>query len=194
MAEWPLRRPRRLAGSAPVDCGDGRGGALRAALRRRHPPLPFLHFEPSRAELRDLSPARRKGKAMTASESFRAEAAKRILIKDGAYGTLVQAQKLQSGDYCGGLDLGKDQRGNNDLLNLTKPELIRSICESFADADADVLATNTFNANAISQADFDAEHLVGDMNRASARIVREVADRYSAKDGKPRWVAGAIGP
>ena len=131
---------------------------------------------------------------MTPSESLRAEAAKRILIKDGAYGTLVQAQKLHSSDYCGNLDLCKDQRGNNDLLNLTKPELIRSICESFADAGADVLATNTFNANAISQADFDAEQLVGDVNRASARIVREVADRYAAKDGKPRWVAGAIGP
>jgi len=131
---------------------------------------------------------------MTASESLRAEAAKRILIKDGAYGTLIQAQKLQSSDYCGSLDLCKDQRGNNDLLNLTKPELIRSICESFADAGADVLATNTFNANAISQADFDAEQLVGDVNRASAIIVREVADRCTAKDGKLRWVAGAIGP
>jgi len=131
---------------------------------------------------------------MSASGSLRAEAAKRILIKDGAYGTLVQAQKLRSDDYCGSLDLCKDQRGNNDLLNLTKPELIRSICESFADAGADILATNTFNANAISQADFDAEQLVGNVNRASALIVREVADRYTANDGKPRWVAGAIGP
>jgi 5-methyltetrahydrofolate--homocysteine methyltransferase len=131
---------------------------------------------------------------MSASQSFRAEAAKRILIKDGAYGTMVQAQRLQSSDYCGGMDLLKDQRGNNDLLNLTRPELVRSICEQFADAGADVLATNTFNANAISQADYGAEALAADMNRASARIVREVADRYSAQDGKPRWVAGAIGP
>jgi 5-methyltetrahydrofolate--homocysteine methyltransferase len=131
---------------------------------------------------------------MRAAATFRAEAAKRILVKDGAYGTMVQAEKLQSADYCGGLDLSKDQRGNNDLLNLTKPELIRSICESFADAGADVLATNTFNANAVSQADYGAEALVPQINRAAAEITRAVADRHSAKDGKPHWVAGALGP
>jgi 5-methyltetrahydrofolate--homocysteine methyltransferase len=107
---------------------------------------------------------------------------------------MIQAERLQSGDYCGGLDLVKDQRGNNDLLNLTKPELVRSICEQFAGAGADVLATNTFNANAISQADYGAEALVRQINAAAAQIVREVADRYSLNDGKPRWVAGALGP
>ena len=127
---------------------------------------------------------------MTVSQSLRSEAAKRILIKDGAYGTQVQARRLKSGDYCGGLDLIKDQRGNNDLLNITKPEIVRSICENFAEAGADILATNTFNANAISQADYGAEALVGDINRAAARLTREVADR----DGKQRWVAGALGP
>ncbi len=127
-------------------------------------------------------------------KTLRAEAAKRILIKDGAYGTQVQSRPLQSADYCGGLDLMKDQRGNNDLLNLTKPEFVRSICERFADAGAEILATNTFNANAISQADYGAEALVGRINRSAAEIIREVADRYSAKDGKPRWVAGALGP
>jgi 5-methyltetrahydrofolate--homocysteine methyltransferase len=131
---------------------------------------------------------------MTAAQTFCAEAAKRILIKDGPYGTMIQAERLQSADYCAGLDLLKDQRGNNDLLNLTRPELIRTICEQFADAGAEILATNTFNANAISQADYAAEHLAADINRASAQMVREVADRYSAKGGKPRWVAGALGP
>ena len=131
---------------------------------------------------------------MSASATLRAEAAKRILIKDGAYGTLIQERRLKSGDYCGGLDLMKDQRGNNDLLNLTQPAVVRSICESFADAGAEILATNTFNANAISQADYGAEDFVERINRASAEIVREVADRYSAKDGKSRWVAGAVGP
>jgi 5-methyltetrahydrofolate--homocysteine methyltransferase len=131
---------------------------------------------------------------MTAAKTLRAEAARRILIKDGAYGTLIQQQRLQSADYRGGLDLMKDQRGNNDLLNLTRPELIRSIAESFADAGADLLATNTFNGNAISQADYGAEEFVSRINRASAEIIREVVDRYSAKDGKPRWVAGALGP
>jgi 5-methyltetrahydrofolate--homocysteine methyltransferase len=131
---------------------------------------------------------------MSAADTLRSEAAKRILIKDGAYGTLIQQRRLQSADYCGGLDLLKDQRGNNDLLNLTKPDVIRSICESFADAGAEILATNTFNANSISQADFGAEELVARINRSSAEIVREVADRHSSKDGSPRWVAGAIGP
>jgi 5-methyltetrahydrofolate--homocysteine methyltransferase len=131
---------------------------------------------------------------MTAAESFRAEAGKRILVKDGAYGTSVQDRKLAADSYRGNLDLSRDQRGNNDLLNLTQGEVVRSICQSFADAGADVLATNTFNANAISQADYGAEHLVADINREAARIVREVADRYSRGDGKPRWVAGACGP
>ena len=127
---------------------------------------------------------------MTASQSLRTEAAKRILIKDGAYGTSIQARKLQGADYCGPLDLLKDQRGNNDLLNITKPGIVRSICESFADAGAEILATNTFNANAISQADYGAEALVTKINVEAARITREIADR----DGKQRWVAGALGP
>jgi 5-methyltetrahydrofolate--homocysteine methyltransferase len=131
---------------------------------------------------------------MTAAQRLRAEAAKRILIKDGAYGTLIQQRRLQEADYRGALDLGKDQRGNNDLLNLTQRDVVRSICESFAEAGAEILATNTFNANAISQADFGAEALVQQINRTSAEVVREVADDYASRDGKPRWVAGAIGP
>ena len=131
---------------------------------------------------------------MSASKTLRAEAARRILIKDGAYGTSIQDRKLQSSDYCGSLDLLKDQRGNNDLLNITRPDIVRSISESFADAGAEILATNTFNANSISQADYGAEALVPQINRASAEIIREVADRYSKNDGKTRWVAGALGP
>jgi 5-methyltetrahydrofolate--homocysteine methyltransferase len=131
---------------------------------------------------------------MTTSETFRAEAAKRILIKDGPYGTGIQDQKLDSAAYCGGLDLMKDQRGNNDLLNLTRPDVIRSICESFIGAGAEILATNTFNANAISQDDYGAEALVSSINRKAARIIRDAVDRESAKDGKARWVAGALGP
>ena len=127
---------------------------------------------------------------MSAVETFRAEAAKRVLIKDGAYGTMVQARKLAGADYCEGVDLFKDQRGNNDLLNLTQPAIIREICESFADAGADILATNTFNANAVSQADYGAEGLVERINRAAAKLTREVADRQH----RPIWVAGALGP
>jgi 5-methyltetrahydrofolate--homocysteine methyltransferase len=131
---------------------------------------------------------------MTPAQSLRAEAANRILIKDGAYGTMIQAKRLGSADYCGGLDLMKDQRGNNDLLNVTSAGTVRSICESFADAGAEILATNTFNANAISQADYGAEALVKRINVAAAQLTREVADSYASMDGKPRWVAGALGP
>ena len=127
---------------------------------------------------------------MSAAETFRAEATKRVMIKDGAYGTMVQARRLAAEDYCEGVDLLKDQKGNNDLLNLTQPAVVREICESFADAGADILATNTFNANSISQADYGAEALVARINRAAAEITREVADRQD----RPMWVAGALGP
>jgi 5-methyltetrahydrofolate--homocysteine methyltransferase len=131
---------------------------------------------------------------MNRAEAFRAEAAKRILIKDGPYGTAIQAERLQAADYCGGLDLPKDQKGNNDLLNLTRPDIVRSICDQFAAAGAELLATNTFNANAISQADYGAEALVAQINESAARLTREVADGPIAKDGRQRWVAGALGP
>jgi len=127
---------------------------------------------------------------MNAAQQLKAEAAKRILIKDGAYGTQIQARKLAEADYRGALELARDQKGNNDLLNLTRPDLVREIAQSFAAAGAEILATNTFNANRISQADYGAEHLVGEINRAAARIIREVADA----DPRPCWVAGAIGP
>jgi 5-methyltetrahydrofolate--homocysteine methyltransferase len=131
---------------------------------------------------------------MTAAEQLRAEAARRILVKDGAYGTEIQRRRLSESDYRGTLGLDRDQKGNNDLLNLTRPETVREIARSFADAGADILATNSFNANRISQADYGAESLVADINRAAARIIREVADEAEARDGRRRWVAGALGP
>jgi 5-methyltetrahydrofolate--homocysteine methyltransferase len=131
---------------------------------------------------------------MSAAQSLRAEAAKRILIKDGPYGTAIQAQKLPAEAYCAGVDLIRDQKGNNDLVNITQPQIVRATCEQFVEAGAEILATNTFNANRISQGDYGAEHLVAEMNCASARIIREVVDRAVAADGKPRWVAGALGP
>ena len=129
---------------------------------------------------------------MSAANEFRAAAAERVLVKDGAYGTLIQAEGLQEAEYRGDLPLNHDQKGNNDLLNLTQPAIVRKIAESFVASGADILATNTFNSNRISQSDYGAEHLVPDINRAAARIIREVVDQ--AKDGRKRWVAGAIGP
>jgi 5-methyltetrahydrofolate--homocysteine methyltransferase len=127
---------------------------------------------------------------MNPAEQLRQEAAGRVLIKDGAYGTQIQTRRLSEADYRGALDLSRDQKGNNDLLNLTRPHVVREIASAFADAGADILATNSFNANRISQADYGAEGLVRAINVAAARIIREVADA----DGKRRWVAGALGP
>ena len=131
---------------------------------------------------------------MTLAEQLRAAAADRILIKDGAFGTQIQDRRLKEADYRGAFALGRDQKGNNDLLNLTRPELIGEIVDNFALAGADILATNSFNANRISQADYGAEALVGEINVAAARIVCEVADRHAQKDGRKRYVAGALGP
>ncbi|MFL6738015.1 MAG: homocysteine S-methyltransferase family protein, partial [Sphingomicrobium sp.] len=130
---------------------------------------------------------------MSAGAELRAAAESRILVKDGAYGTLIQAEGLKEGDYRGELALNHDQKGNNDLLNLTRPDIVRKIATSFVAAGVDILATNTFNANRISQSDYGAEHLVPDINRDAARIIRGVADEASAKNGR-LWVAGAIGP
>lgn len=129
---------------------------------------------------------------MSAAAELRAAAAERILVKDGAYGTLIQAEGLKEADYRGDLALNHDQRGNNDLLNLTRPDVVRKIAQRFIASGADILATNTFNANRISQADYGAEHLVPDINREAARIIREVA--REANNGKRHWVAGALGP
>ena len=131
---------------------------------------------------------------MTPREAFLAEAAKRILITDGAFGTEIQNCKLTETDYAGSLGLAKDQKGNNDILALSMPEVPDNITRAYLDAGSDIVSTNTFSANRISQADYGAEHLVREINLASAQIARKLADEYTTKDGRPRFVAGAIGP
>ena len=131
---------------------------------------------------------------MTARDQLLAQAAKRILLTDGAFGTEIQNWKLVEADYAGDLKLAKDQKGNNDILAITKPDVPETITRAYLDAGSDIVSTNTFSANLISQADYGAEHLVRDINVASARIACRLADEYAAKDGRPRFVAGAIGP
>ena len=131
---------------------------------------------------------------MTIREAFNAEAAKRVLIFDGAFGTQIQNRKLSESDYAGDLGLGADQKGNNDILALTRPDVIGDITRAYLDAGSDVISTNTFSANIISQADYAAEALVREINLASGKIARDLADEYAAKDGRPRFVAGAVGP
>ncbi|GGI72703.1 hypothetical protein GCM10007973_07080 [Polymorphobacter multimanifer] len=131
---------------------------------------------------------------MTIADDLRSAAATRILIKDGPYGTAIQGLGLEEADYLGGLELNRDQKGNNDILNITRAEAIRGVAQSYVDAGADILATNTFNANRISQADYGAEHMVREINLAAAAIIRDVVDRASAVDGRQRFVAGSLGP
>ena len=131
---------------------------------------------------------------MTARDQLLAQAAQRILLTDGAFGTEIQNWKLVEADYAGDLKLAKDQKGNNDILAITKPDVPETITRAYLDAGSDIVSTNTFSANLISQADYAAEHLVRDINVASARIARKLADEYAARDGRPRFVAGAIGP
>ena len=131
---------------------------------------------------------------MTAREALLAEAARRILITDGAFGTEIQNYRLSEADYAGNLGLAKDQKGNNDILALTRPQVPEAIHRAYFAAGADIAETNTFSANRISQADYAAEHLVREINLESARLARRVADEFQARDGKPRFVAGAIGP
>jgi 5-methyltetrahydrofolate--homocysteine methyltransferase len=131
---------------------------------------------------------------MSARDRLQKAAAERILITDGAFGTEIQNRRLVEADYRGTLDLARDQKGNNDILALTKPEVTDAITRAYLDAGSDIVSTNTFSANRISQADYGAEHLVRDINFESARIARAAADDYAARDGRPRFVAGAIGP
>ena len=131
---------------------------------------------------------------MTPREQFNVQAAQRILINDGGFGTEIQRWKLSEGDYVGTLGLAKDQKGNNDILALTKPDVPGAIHRGYFEAGADIASTNTFSANRISQADYAAEHLVREINLASARLARGIADEFAARDGRPRFVAGAIGP
>ena len=128
---------------------------------------------------------------------LRKSAAERILILDGAMGTMIQRHKLSEADYRGERfkDWPRDLKGNNDLLVLTQPEIIRDIHEAYFEAGADIAETNTFNAQAISMADYGMESLAFEINVAAAKLAREAADKFtSLTPDKPRFVAGAVGP
>jgi len=131
---------------------------------------------------------------MTAREALLGQAAQRVLLFDGAFGTMIQNARLIEADFAGVLGLAASQQGNNDILALTRPDVIARITRSYFEAGSDLVSTNTFSANRISQADYGAEALVGVINLAAARIARELADEFAGVDGRPRFVAGAIGP
>jgi 5-methyltetrahydrofolate--homocysteine methyltransferase len=124
-------------------------------------------------------------------------AQERILILDGAMGTMIQNHQLSEADYRGSrfANWPSDLKGNNDLLVLTQPAIIEGIHRAYFEAGADIAETNTFNSNRISMADYGMEALAAEMNRAAAQLARKVADAFTAHNPqKPRFVAGSIGP
>lgn len=128
--------------------------------------------------------------------TIREEIRKRILVIDGAMGTMIQRYKLEEADYRGTrfADWEHDLKGNNDLLVLTQPQIIRDIHTAYLEAGADIIETNTFNAQRISLADYKMEALAYELNHAAANLAREAVDAFSKKQGKQCYVAGAMGP
>ena len=123
--------------------------------------------------------------------------ARRILMLDGAMGTMIQSHKLNEADYRGTrfADFPHDLRGNNDLLTLTQPQVIRSIHDGYLEAGADIIETNTFNSNAASMSDYHMQDMVYELNFAAARLAKEATQAMEAKTPeKPRFVAGVLGP
>src|SRR3954471_14616922 len=123
-------------------------------------------------------------------------ASERILVLDGAMGTMIQALGLDEGGYRGArFDAwNREVRGNNDLLILTQPDKIREIHLAYFRAGADIVSTNTFSSTRIAQADYGMEDIAYELNLDGARLVRAAADIAAREDGRPRFVAGAIGP
>ena len=123
--------------------------------------------------------------------------AERILILDGAMGTMIQRHKLTEADFRGERlkDHPKDLQGNNDLLILTRPDVISEIHGQYLEAGADIIETNTFSSTSVVQADYSLEHLAYELNLEGARLARAACDAWTKKTpGRPRWVAGSIGP
>jgi 5-methyltetrahydrofolate--homocysteine methyltransferase len=120
----------------------------------------------------------------------------RIVFLDGAMGTMIQRLKLDEAGYRGSRlrDHGHDLRGNNDILTLTQPERVGDIHRAYLGAGADIIETNTFNSNSISQADYATSALVPELNYRAARLARQAADEFARRGGGPRFVAGALGP
>ena len=127
---------------------------------------------------------------------FRQLNRERILILDGAMGTMIQNFRLSEADYRGQefADWPSDLKGNNDLLVITQPTIIEEIHTAYIEAGADIIETNTFNANSISQADYGLEGLVRELNIAAVQVARRAVEKAVAADGKPRFVAGSFGP
>lgn len=137
-----------------------------------------------------------KALAQSRQQRLNEDLSTRILILDGAMGTMIQGHKLEEEHYRGSrfADWHCDVKGNNDLLVLTQPEIIKGIHREYLLAGADIIETNTFNATTVAMADYDMQSLSAEINLVGARIAREVADEVEAQTGIPRYVAGVLGP
>ena len=132
----------------------------------------------------------------TRLQALRQAVTERILVMDGATGTMIQSYRLEEADFRGQrfADWPSDLKGNNDLLVLSKPEVIREIHRAYLDAGADIIETNTFNSTWVSQLDYGMQDLAAELNFQGAAIARHEADQVAAETGRPRWVAGVLGP
>src|SRR5215210_4002141 len=160
---------------------------------------------PTAAPKRTTKPPPKSSKAPAAAARTREQRlaefeqllAQRILVLDGAMGTMIQTYQLSEAEFRGERFArhDRDLRGDNELLSLTQPEIVRAIHEAYLEAGADIIETNTFNANRISQTDYDLSGIAREMNHAAATIAREAADAFEEREpGRPRFVAGALGP
>ena len=134
---------------------------------------------------------------MDLANTLRTSLRDRILVMDGAMGTMIQQRKLEEADFRGErfADHPSELKGNNDLLVLTRPDVIREIHDEYLAAGADIVETNTFSGTSIAQADYGLEDYAYEINREAARIAREATDAATTEDpSRPRYVAGALGP
>src|SRR6185312_4910956 len=204
-----LRRHRRRSGDPQAGGGSRDRRAMPHVAGRRRAGISFLYPESPGAVPRHLPPAgdppgggdhRHRSHRDLASMDCRTELerllAERILVLDGAMGTMIQGRKLEEADFRGERFKAhpKDLKGNNDLLSLTRPDVIAAIHRDYLEAGADILETNTFNSTSISQADYGLEALAYELNLAGARIAKGETERAQAADGQRRFVAGILGP
>ena len=222
LARRPLRRPRRRCRNPQADRRRRRRRAGARPGRSRRDRLSLLHHEPRRPRLRDLPLARpaaqqvhpastlasqrkrsaRKSMVASASKKSATEttlrrlAAERILVLDGAMGTMIQALSLDEEGFRGArFDAwNREVRGNNDLLNLSRPDAVRAIHLAYFRAGADIVSTNTFSSTRIAQADYAMAEIAYELNLEGARLARDAARIAQDEDGKQRFVTGAIGP
>src|SRR6185312_13291917 len=205
MAGGALRRSRRRFGKSQIGSHRGAGGTGARAEGRRLRSVPFLHAEPGGAHFRRVQHAgdQARGAEFGGGMNARAKrleylmgaARERILVLDGAWGVMIQNYRLSEKDFRGKrfADHSHDLKGNNDLLVLSQPEIIREIGRAYLHAGADIIESNSFNSTSISQSDYGLETLVPELNETAARIAREVCDEFSSPE-RPRFVAGVLGP